>query len=753
MRVKIRKYNRDKLGRFKAVRPMRLDFNFAKKFAVAVLVFGLMLQGGGFAILKTSAYFSDSATSSANTLTAGTLQYVLSGSDFSPATIKKGETSARVVDISNTGSLGFKYVASAADFGADTDLCDALTLQADLATTTVYSGLLQNFVAATTTFDNLSPDWHFTVSLPASASDSLQDKSCGFKFIYSGWQENFSGPASGFTDVQETSSVINSGHWVTPQPGDIDPSPIIDATVNQANPANNYGSICHLSVESRNTNKNQRSFIRFNFNLPVTTTINSASLDLFMSSAPASSRTYQLKRALSSWDELGITWDNQPASGTVVSSATTGTADNQLLAWDVKTDVQNFVTSPSDNYGWVIGESSEDAGGTGFNASFVSRNAAATNPDHRPLLQINFTVPPAATDHMVINEVYPNIGPGKGNDPRDEWVEIYNPTAAPLTMADWKICDNTSCDALPTTTLPSLGFGVIITSTSQVTGNWSIPSGAAIIYLDNTTIGNGLSNTGDRVELKDAGGNLVDAMSYGTDHTYFSTLAAPQSGNSLARVVKGYDTDSAVDWVESATPNPGTNPGLIASGDGSEVIRFTSDGIMIAANQSDLPAIDAGTDQAQNAPSLDEPDGSSVLPAAVSADMSGSGDNALCSGGTPSADDLPVSPSPSAVPDTAGGQGQDIVAPPGDPVSPASDAPDQKSGSNTGDANNTPQTDQSPAVEPPAQDIVSPDPPAVVTASPSAEPEQIILAPAAVEPLAAPAPAQPELQTTSGGDE
>ena len=120
-------------------------------------------------------------------------------------------------------------------------------------------------------------------------------------------------------------------------------------------------------------------------------------------------------------------------------------------------------------------------------------------------------------NHLVISEVmYDPLPPG--NDSDLEWVEIHNPTAfAP---------DDNRLDTHETTPrkirfllsrLAPGAFLVVAANESAFRGRYSRFHGNLVGL--GSPIGNGLSNTGDRVTLLDAQGNPVDAMSYGNDKT------------------------------------------------------------------------------------------------------------------------------------------------------------------------------------------------------------------------------------------
>jgi len=160
-----------------------------------------------------------------------------------------------------------------------------------------------------------------------------------------------------------------------------------------------------------------------------------------------------------------------------------------------------------------------------------------------------------ATQKVVINEVYYHGSAEK------EWVELYNASSGTVNLKGWQIFDNYSEDDLPNVNLASGKFAVIFydhNNDGLPAIGFSIDPGAVLIAL-NSPIGNGLADVGDKVVLKDNADQEIDAMSYGNDTSVF-TLAGVANGNSLARKPKGIDTDTAGDWEDLATPNPGTNP-------------------------------------------------------------------------------------------------------------------------------------------------------------------------------------------------
>ncbi|MBU4512205.1 lamin tail domain-containing protein [Patescibacteria group bacterium] len=178
---------------------------------------------------------------------------------------------------------------------------------------------------------------------------------------------------------------------------------------------------------------------------------------------------------------------------------------------------------------------------------------------------ISNTVTSGNWEYIVINKVYYDVDDAHGDDPANEWVELYNPTDSSVDISGWKILDNHSEDLIPTSTssIPALGYA-IITGASSTFDYWDIPDQAVKIVLADGKIGNGLGNDNDMLILLDDAGNIVDQMNWGTPingwPNYNSNLWDPGAakvaeGNLLSREPNGYDTDQASDWTEFSLPS------------------------------------------------------------------------------------------------------------------------------------------------------------------------------------------------------
>lgn len=109
----------------------------------------------------------------------------------------------------------------------------------------------------------------------------------------------------------------------------------------------------------------------------------------------------------------------------------------------------------------------------------------------------------------------------------------------------------------PTVTIP-VGGCVVIAASEDFYTNYPDFTGD-IVFIADGRIGSGLGNTGDRLILKDSEGTVIDQMSYGTDTTAFDPPCSDvDAGHSLERSPANVDTDTAEDWIDQESPNPGS---------------------------------------------------------------------------------------------------------------------------------------------------------------------------------------------------
>lgn len=161
---------------------------------------------------------------------------------------------------------------------------------------------------------------------------------------------------------------------------------------------------------------------------------------------------------------------------------------------------------------------------------------------------------------VVINEVYYNPDTGHGGA-NAEWIEIYNAGGSEINIKDWYF-KNSSSGTETINQAYSLDpgqFAVVAANTSTITEWGIIPSNTHKIALGGSKLFDGLVNDGDRLQLFDQSNNLIDAISWGDDATIMNpSIGLVIQGSSITRTPNGKDTGLAADFIDLASPTPGT---------------------------------------------------------------------------------------------------------------------------------------------------------------------------------------------------
>ncbi len=159
---------------------------------------------------------------------------------------------------------------------------------------------------------------------------------------------------------------------------------------------------------------------------------------------------------------------------------------------------------------------------------------------------------------IVINEIYYDVSPDKGSEPNDEWIELFNSGDVAVTVKGWSITDNSLTRTINAKESISPHSYVLVSKDHSVWNNYdSLPQSIDFIELGKN-IGNGLSNAGDLIILKDTDGNIIDQVSYGNNAEIFNPPCTDVAeGHSLERSSAGKDTDSASDFIDQPNPSPG----------------------------------------------------------------------------------------------------------------------------------------------------------------------------------------------------
>ena len=161
-----------------------------------------------------------------------------------------------------------------------------------------------------------------------------------------------------------------------------------DTDVVQATPGTANGSGTTMLVKS-NAGSADWSFVSFNLSscaIPTTGGADSATLTLFITTAPATSRTVTLTPVLTTWSNT-LTWTTAQAlsyGGAATTTITTGTTNNTAKTATVTVDIDALIKNTSANFGWRL----SDTGATSATTTFATSDNA-TSARH-PQLVINY---------------------------------------------------------------------------------------------------------------------------------------------------------------------------------------------------------------------------------------------------------------------------------------------------------------------------------------------------------------------------
>ncbi len=131
------------------------------------------------------------------------------------------------------------------------------------------------------------------------------------------WYAAFKNTANGCSAPGSATVIANSDSWI-----------------DQASPTSNSGSDATLKVTSKSGNANTRALVGFPMPaLPSGCSVTGATLRV-RNKAPVAGRTLQALRNTATWAEGSVNWNNQPATGATVTTATTPAAAG-WMQWSV----------------------------------------------------------------------------------------------------------------------------------------------------------------------------------------------------------------------------------------------------------------------------------------------------------------------------------------------------------------------------------------------------------------------------------
>ncbi|NEQ98339.1 MAG: hypothetical protein F6K30_16740 [Cyanothece sp. SIO2G6] len=167
---------------------------------------------------------------------------------------------------------------------------------------------------------------------------------------------------------------------------------------------------------------------------------------------------------------------------------------------------------------------------------------------------------------VIINEVFYDPASGLSGDANgdgtrdvfgDEFIEIVNTGNSPVDLSGWTLGDDDGSPfTFPDGTILAVNQAAVLFGGGTPSGTF----GNALVFTDDGRIGNGLSNSGDLVELRDSDGQLIDSVGYGG--------AGAVSGGSGQSVTRDADLVGSFANHSTATGSGGTlfSPGTKING-------------------------------------------------------------------------------------------------------------------------------------------------------------------------------------------
>lgn len=168
------------------------------------------------------------------------------------------------------------------------------------------------------------------------------------------------------------------------------------------------------------------------------------------------------------------------------------------------------------------------------------------------------------TDHILINEI---MYDPSNDDSTYEWIELYNPTNITFNLSNWSITDNTATDTLQpydplennSMILQPYSYALITDQDTKVYQNLSNSSQILRVSVDDKSIGNGLGNNEDFIQIINESSFIIDAVEWGVDNPLIpgNPISLVLEGHSLCRYNSTDLDNTSIEFYEGLQPTPG----------------------------------------------------------------------------------------------------------------------------------------------------------------------------------------------------
>ena len=124
---------------------------------------------------------------------------------------------------------------------------------------------------------------------------------------------------------------------------------------------------------------------------------------------------------------------------------------------------------------------------------------------------------PISYSKIIISEIMPNP---IADESLNEWIEIYNNGTEAVNVSDWAVGDDSGNDTIEGglyngegTIIEPFGFAIITDDNTRTYNNFNASADAIRLYVDDSSIGNGLLNDGETIYLH-FNSTLMDSAAY-----------------------------------------------------------------------------------------------------------------------------------------------------------------------------------------------------------------------------------------------
>ena len=184
------------------------------------------------------------------------------------------------------------------------------------------------------------------------------------------------------------------------------------------------------------------------------------------------------------------------------------------------------------------------------------------------------TYTPSPPPYLLISEV--SYHP-PGIEPDEEWIEIYNAGAGSADLSLYRLGDEETQGGsegmlwFPPGSILDPGKVAVIANKAAAFRNlfgfnpdfeMTLSDASVPLMEPDRSWANGslnLSNSGDEVLLLGPGGEVIDALSWGSSiWAFYPSIAGVTTGHTLERWPANHDSDSAADWLDQSSSSPGS---------------------------------------------------------------------------------------------------------------------------------------------------------------------------------------------------